>query len=39
MNPKNNNGATALVKAFETAGIAKIFTLSGMTLFLIPKLI
>jgi acetolactate synthase-1/2/3 large subunit len=29
MNPKNNNGATALVKAFETAGITKIFTLSG----------
>lgn len=29
MNPKNNNGAAALVKAFETAGISKIFTLSG----------
>lgn len=29
MNPKNKNGASALVKAFETAGISKIFTLSG----------
>ncbi len=29
MNPKNNNGASALVKAFEIAGISKIFTLSG----------
>jgi acetolactate synthase-1/2/3 large subunit len=29
MNPKNKNGASALVKAFETAGITKIFTLSG----------
>lgn len=29
MNPKNKNGASALVKAFETAGINKIFTLSG----------
>ena len=29
MNTKNKNGASALVKAFETAGISKIFTLSG----------
>jgi acetolactate synthase-1/2/3 large subunit len=29
MNPKNKNGASALVKAFEIAGISKIFTLSG----------
>lgn len=29
MNTKNKNGASALVKAFETAGINKIFTLSG----------
>ena len=29
MNPKNKNGAAALVKAFEIAGISKIFTLSG----------
>ncbi len=29
MNPKNKNGASALVKVFETAGITKIFTLSG----------
>lgn len=29
MNSKNKNGASALVKAFEAAGITKIFTLSG----------
>lgn len=29
MNPINKNGANALVKAFEIAGISKIFTLSG----------
>jgi len=29
MNLKNRNGASALVKALETAGINKIFTLSG----------
>ncbi len=29
MNSKNKNGANALVNAFETAGITKVFTLSG----------
>ena len=29
MNPKNKSGSSALVKAFEAAGITKIFTLSG----------
>jgi len=29
MNAKTKNGAQALVEAFETAGINKIFTLSG----------